>query len=988
MNNLDKGKGRLYLTTGDGSDRCFSRNNPILRGSFKGFLSFISALLLLSGLLSGCSTTNKSVKANTATTSVAEKGDFVRIDEIKVERKGGIETVGIIGSRQISYTAFKLTNPSRLIIDIPDAVFKDLNTPKITGEGLVKAISTKLYKDEAGSIGRVEIGIEDDVDYRLELKGNVLNVVLKKVGSESMSEANKKAEDAISDDTIDLATGSADAASDSGGITDDQDKTPLTAVTDDGASGRDLSDAKRLLSIDVKKGDNYNIFTLHGDGRFSSYNTFTLDNPNRLVVDLLDVKNDIGRDEIGVGTDFAKGIRIGADDKRVRVVVDVVGKQFPPYRVISNRDAIYVMLGDIKTAGDMLGIDVAEAGLNEGEDHRAHMKPLVKKVSAVSSQQPVSMDGDVDGSGHFTNRVESVDFKKTDTASLIMIKTTEPPDYTLTKSLDGKTVALIIKNASIPDELVRTLDTSEFRGEVESVSSYSSEKGRVTVLVRLSDVRIPEVSRKGNLVVMEFPEKMVEGEVYAKEVSTTPAQSTGSPKQGTKGITSKVSAGMKEERVVKNTQPVDDSETKKYTGRKISLDVKDADIQNLFRLIAEVSNLNVVVSDKVKGKITLRLVNVPWDQALDIILKTKNLGMILEGNVMRIAPAQDIAREEAEKLKQKKNKEKLEDLVVQLVPVNYATASDLKSKIKDLLSERGSVTVDDRTNTLIIKDIQANIDDAMALIKKLDAPTPQVLIEARIVEAATTFARDLGIQWGLEAGTEGGKRSAAIFSDVGTTGLTPPTDLNLNSALGTNNFAVSLPAAGEAGTLGAVGFTFGKLTGDPLFIDLKLSAGEVEGLTKTISRPRIITLDNTEAKISQGDSIPFETVSDSGTQTQFIDATLDLTVTPHITPDGSVIMKIKASRNAIGSFRSAVTGTPSISKKEASTEILVKDGETAVIGGIIVSDKSDNTSGLPALRKIPILGWLFKRNSIKDTQTELLIFITPKIVKSKPKIEG
>ncbi len=988
MNNLDKGKERLYLITGDDADRGYlGRNDPIGKGFFKGFLSFISALLLLSGLLSGCSTTNTSVK--TMTPSVAEEGNFVSIKEIRLGHKDGVETVDIVGSRQISYTAFKLTNPSRLIIDIPDAVFKDLNTPQIAGEGLVKAISTKLYKDEAGSIGRVEIGIDDDVDYRLELKGNVLNVVLKKVGSESMSEVNKKAEDAVSDDAIDVTAVPADTDSD-GGQMYNQDTTPLTAGTDDGASVRDLRDAKRLLSIDVKKGNSYNVFTFHGDGRFSSYNTFTLDNPNRLVVDLLDVKSDVGGDEIGVGTGFAKGIRIGADDKRVRVVVDVVGKQFPPYRVVSNGDAIYVMLGDIKTAGDLLGIDVAEAGLGSGVDHRDHMgmKPLVKQVSAVSSQQPASMDGDVDGSNSFTNRVESVDFKKTETASLVIIKTTEPPDYTLTKSLDGKTIALIINNASISDELVRTLDTSEFRGEVESVSSYLSDKGRVTVLVRLRDVRIPEVSKKGNLVVMEFPEKMLKGQVYAKEVSTAPARSTGSSMQETKGVPSKVSAKMKEERVVKNTQSVDDSETKKYTGRKISLDVKDADIQNLFRLIAEVSNLNVVVSDKVKGKITLRLVDVPWDQALDIILKTKNLGMILDGNVMRIAPAQDIAKEEADRLKQKKNKEKLEDLVVQLVPVNYATASDLKAKIKDLLSERGSVTVDDRTNTLIIKDIQANIDDAMALVKKLDAPTPQVLIEARIVEAATTFARDLGVQWGVDAGTEGGKRSAAIFGDVGTTGLSTPTNLNLNSTLGTNNFAISLPATGEAGTLGAIGFTFGKLTGDPLLIDLKLSAGEVEGLTKTISKPRIITLDNTEAKISQGDSVPFETVSDSGTQTQFIDATLDLTVTPHITPDGSVIMKIKASRNAIGSFRSAVTGTPSISKKEASTEILVKDGETAVIGGIIVSDKSDNTSGLPALRKIPILGWLFKRNSVKDTQTELLIFITPKIVKEKPPVEG
>jgi type IV pilus assembly protein PilQ len=178
-----------------------------------------------------------------------------------------------------------------------------------------------------------------------------------------------------------------------------------------------------------------------------------------------------------------------------------------------------------------------------------------------------------------------------------------------------------------------------------------------------------------------------------------------------------------------------------------------------------------------------------------------------------------------------------------------------------------------------------------------------------------------------------------------------------------------------------VGFSFGKLTGDPWLIDLRLSAGEVAGLSKTISRPRVITLDNTEAKISQGDSVPFETISDGGTNTEFIDATLDLTVTPHITSDGSVFMKIKVSRNSIGTFRSA-SGTPSISKKEASTEIMIKDGETAVIGGIVISDESDSNSGVPYLKKVPVLGWLFKRKSIADTQTELLIFITPTIIKN------
>ncbi len=388
--------------------------------------------------------------------------------------------------------------------------------------------------------------------------------------------------------------------------------------------------------------------------------------------------------------------------------------------------------------------------------------------------------------------------------------------------------------------------------------------------------------------------------------------------------------------------------------------------------MAEISNLNIIAGEDVRGKVSLRLIDVPWDQAFEIILKTNGLGKIQEGTVVRILPLSKIKQENEELLASRKAMEKLEDMEIKLVPINYATASSMEPQIKGLLSDRGSVSIEARTNTMIIKDIPSNIEKAVDLIKKLDTPTPQVLIEARIVEAESSFARDLGVQWGADTSgsTQGWNVSGG--GSLTTPGLTG----------GTDNFAVSLPAAGTAGTLGALGFTFGRLGANPITLDLRISAGEKEGLTKTISRPRITTLDNKEAKISQGDSVPFETTSASGTQTQFIDATLELTVTPHITPDGSVSMKIKASRNSIGSFRSA-TGTPSISKKEASTEIIIKNGETAVIGGIVVADKSDTNSGIPFLKSIPVLGWLFKNKSVSDSQKELLIFITPNIVKGK-----
>jgi type IV pilus assembly protein PilQ len=406
-----------------------------------------------------------------------------------------------------------------------------------------------------------------------------------------------------------------------------------------------------------------------------------------------------------------------------------------------------------------------------------------------------------------------------------------------------------------------------------------------------------------------------------------------------------------------------------FSGQKISLDFQDAEISNVLRLIADVSDLNMVVGDDVKGKITLKLFNVPWDQALDIILKAKGFGQVREGNIMRIDSNGNIAKQQDEALKAKEAQVKAEDLKTAIIPINYAKATDLATTLKKNLSSRGELTVNEPTNSLIAKDVGKNINEIQELIALLDLPKPQVLIETRIVQANTNFARDLGVQWGAAYSDTPGNNQLNV--NAGATG-------GFNSQIPT--FAVNLPASGAAGPVGNVGVQFGKLSGT-LNLDLRLTAGEAMGDTKIISSPRIVTIDNKEAIIQQGDSIPYETVSDSGTQTQFIDATLNLTVTPHITPNGSVIMKIKATKNAIGSFASSRTGAPSISKREASTEVMVQDGETTVIGGIFETTKGESITGVPWLYKIPLVGWLFKRESTSTTNQELLIFITPTIVK-------
>ncbi|MBI3802861.1 MAG: type IV pilus secretin PilQ [Nitrospirae bacterium] len=414
---------------------------------------------------------------------------------------------------------------------------------------------------------------------------------------------------------------------------------------------------------------------------------------------------------------------------------------------------------------------------------------------------------------------------------------------------------------------------------------------------------------------------------------------------------------------------VDAVTSPKYVGRRVSLDFQDADIANVIRLISDVSNLNVVLGEDIKGKVTLKLINVPWDQALDMILKMNNLGQIREGNIIRIATLTNIARQQDEEAKAKETKVRAEDLQTRIIYVNYGKARDLVESMKKVLSTRGDLTIDDRTNALIVKDIEKNIDEIGRLVKKIDKETPQVVIEARIVQVAPTFNRSLGIQWGA---TLRDVRSPNVIGLSGGGG-TP------NAVFGTPDpsFAVNLPSAPN---FGGLGFTFGRFTDNPFNLDLRLSAGESQGLTRVISTPKVSVLNNQEAKIEQGESIPFATTSQQGTQTTFVDANLTLLVTPHISPDGGIIMKVKVTKNAPAETRPGASG-PSILRKEATTNVLVRDGETTVIGGIYETTKSDSISGIPYLMDIPVLGWLFKTTTKREDVSELLVFLTPRIMK-------
>jgi len=422
-----------------------------------------------------------------------------------------------------------------------------------------------------------------------------------------------------------------------------------------------------------------------------------------------------------------------------------------------------------------------------------------------------------------------------------------------------------------------------------------------------------------------------------------------------------------------------------YEGERLSLNFQDIEVRAVLQLLADFTGLNMVVSDTVSGRITLRLQNVPWDQAMDIILKTKGLSMRRNDNVILVAPTEEIAAREKLELESQQQIEELAPLRSELVQVNYAKAADLaallKSSENQLISDRGSVSIDERTNTLLVQDTAAKLNEIRALVGELDIPVRQVLIESRIVIANNDFAKDLGVKFGL-SGTA--SRNDNIF--VGGGGLQG--DLDASGIAGPfistgggdeENLLVNLPQTLAAGRGGAVNFVLGKM-GEYL-LRLELSAMQQEGKGEIVSSPRVITSDQNEATIKQGVQIPYQEATSSGaTSVSFKDAVLELTVTPSITPDDRVIMDLTVKKDN-PDFTRAVLGVPPVDTRELNTSVLVDNGETVVLGGVFERTKSENTERVPFFGDLPYLGFAFRQKQTQDENSELLIFITPKILK-------
>jgi type IV pilus assembly protein PilQ len=697
----------------------------------------------------------------------------------------------------------------------------------------------------------------------------------------------------------------------------------------------------RVEEVVVSKTPYYTNIEATVSGKIENYNSFKLNDPFRIVVDIWGVTQGAVASELPAGTPQVKSVKLSQQGDKLRMLVETPDDAPFPFLVTSEGNRLVLSVGGGQE-GKVTSLDRPSAG----------MEPSKGKT------------------------VVGIDLEDLPDMSNVVVTTSGAVSH---KVVEGKdSVTLVFPGASTDKGLLREMDARKFDIPIRRVRPAAGKKG-IEVAVAFATGSRYSVKEKDNAVVVSFPKAAgaekgaVVAELRGRTASSMPAYA---------GQEMEPAGGPPKWGFV--THEVDSR--KNYVGQRISLDFKDADLANVFRIIAEVSNLNIITTDDVKGRVSVRLINVPWDQALDIVLKSKALGATHEGNILRIAPLSALRAEDKARLDAKKDVEKLKaslEGVIETIPVNYGKASDLKEKITDLLSEGGKVQIDDRTNTIIIRDLRRNVEDVKALVAKLDTATPQVLIEARIVEVDTSFTRELGVQWGGSYKSEGDTQFGATgIQDTSGAFIPDQALLNTKDFTATTippNFAVNLPASVGLGSGG--GITFGILS-DSLRLDLSLSALEASGKGKVVSSPRVVTIDNKEAMIEQGTQIPYSTVSASGTNTEFVDATLSLKVTPHITPEGSVIMKLEAKNDSQGDV--GASGQPAINKKKATTEVLVRDGETAVIGGILQVTRKEDQQAVPWLSKIPILGFFFRKDTTQSSNRELLIFVTPKILKPEP----
>lgn len=822
----------------------------------------------------------------------ANAAETLSIESIAVQELGDTKAseITIRTTDAPEFTLFRLTNPTRVIVDLPGADVSRVEAPtSFAKESPITGITTTQFRGKTGTVGRVVVSLREDVAYDAATRGQAVVLTLGAPG--------QRAQVPSSTSTRASTTSPSD------------ESTPVVVIEGEAELA---TKAHRLTTVSASGRDGGTLVHIKTDGEIERYEIEEVDNPPRLVVDLFGVKSRKNMEKT-FDTPAIAGARIGAHHEKTRVVLDGrTASALPHYDVAAGAEGLTIMFNGVAREATGAPVQVTAIGV---EEKRGFWRLKLDATSAVAVRTV--------GNG--------------------------PREKTI--ALDGVSVA--------PHLMAEHRFAA---GPISSVVVAPGERAdTVHVQLRLKDEIEHSVWQKPGALYWDVRQN------GAAVAAADRAQPRAAPYATELAMVAQEGAAAK-----------------KYSGRRITIDLQEADIINVLRLLGDVSGDNIVVGEDVKGKVTIKLKNVPWDQALDVILRTKQLGQERRSGIIRIAPQARLDEERSARLKIQEEVRDRQPTSVRLIPVNYAVASELVPQIKELLSKRGRATFDERTNVIIVDDVRDNLDQAEKLVRTLDTQTPLVLIEARMVEASTNFSRSLGIQWGggIFFSQRGGNPTGLIFpNNVGVLGSADdPATLTtgIPGTVGPTNYAVNLPA--DAAST-AVGMNLGAI-GNYGFLNARLSAAETNGEAKTVSSPKVTTLNNKTAKISQGVQIPIQITLENQVQTTVLEANLELDVTPHVTADGSILMALKITNNA-PALNNAGT-VASVSTKTVETEMLVKDGDTAVLGGIYTRTYGETYQQTPFLGSIPVLGWLFKSYNAQDQRDEMLVFLTPRIINRNP----
>nr|WP_314567763.1 type IV pilus secretin PilQ [uncultured Pseudomonas sp.] len=680
--------------------------------------------------------------------------------------------------------------------------------------------------------------------------------------------------------------------------------------------------AANLKTLDVASlpGDRVEL-KLSFDGPVTAPRGYTTEQPARIALDLPGVTSQLGARSRDLGVGNARSVVVVEATDRTRVIVNLT--KLAPYSTRVQGNDLFVLVGE--GAAALQGTSLP-APTSTPTTPRPASRP-----AAVPSPAPATSRAAVPAG----RAIRNVDFQRGELGEGNVIIDLSDPTISPDIQEQGGKILLTFARTQLPEALRVRLDVKDFATPVQFVNSSASANGATVSIEPSGTFDYSSYQTENRLTISVRP------------------------------LTNEDVARRNVERNV-------------YTGEKLSLNFQDIDVRSVLQLIADFTNLNLVASDTVQGGITLRLQNVPWDQALDLVLKTKGLDKRKVGNVLLVAPADEIAARERQELESQRQIQELAPLRRELMQVNYAKAADIAKLFQSVTrgenveTERGSITVDERTNNIIAYQTQDRLDELRRIVTQLDIPVRQVMIEARIVEANVGYDKALGVRWGGSTNLRGKHNWTAYGLDnngdeAGNTG----------ADVGSNTPFIDLGAADATSGIG-----LGFVTNNVL-LDLELSAMESTGNGEIVSQPKVVTSDKETAKILKGTEVPYQEASSSGATTvSFKEASLSLEVTPQITPDSRIIMEVKVTKDE-PDYLNAVLGVPPISKNEVNAKVLVNDGETIVIGGVFSNTQSKTVDKVPFLGDVPYVGRLFRRDVVSEAKSELLVFLTPRIMNNQ-----